>query len=174
MNKYQIARNAEIDRHSANIDHDNGALGRIFELQCASEYSRKTRVSKQGQADVYIKYGKGNVKAECKTNGGRIEALYDAKAPKFVIYRLDFVQHHKAGKHTEAYDEERHIDPVVIPTALFLAKLEEFNAIKSTNGKNPELAIQPSSKKWFEWLLDYPITYNPEWRYTEDDFEGLD
>ena len=173
MTKAESIRIANIERYARNIGTDPGAAGRIFELSCASKYSRKTAVAKQGETDLYIKFGKGSVKAECKTNGGRIEALYAPNAPRFVIYKLDFVQKHKAGKHTAAYDEERHIDPVVIPTALFLAKLEEFGAIKSTNGKNPELAIQPSSKKWFEWLLDWPIAYNPEWRYTEDDFEGL-
>ena len=172
--KYQIVREAEIARHLANADHDDGAQGRAFELSCASTYSRKTRVSKQGQADVYIKYERGTVRAECKTNGGRIESLRAEGAPRFVIYRLHFVQKHKAGKHTEAYDEVRVIDPVLIPTAVFLAALDRFHATKSTTGKNPEEAIQVSSKKFFEWLLDWPIPYNPALRYTEEDFEGLE
>lgn len=174
MNKYQSMRAAEIERHAQNIGHDSGAAGRIFEIECASAYSRKTRVSKQGEADVYIKFERGTVRAECKTNGGRISALRKPNAPRFVIYRLDFVQKHKAGKNTEAYDEERHIDPVLIPTAIFLAALDRFGATKSTNGKNPEEAIQPSSKKFFEWLLDWPIPYDPALRYTADDFEGLE
>ena len=173
-NKYQTVRACEIARHAANIGHDDGAAGRIFELSCASTYSRKTRVSKQGQADVFIKYERGNYAAECKTNGGRIANLRKRNAPKFVIYRLDFVQKHKAGKNTEAYDEERHIDPVLIPTAVFLAALDRFGATKSTNGKHPEEAIQPSSKKFFEWLLDWPIPFDPSLTYTADDFEGLE
>lgn len=174
MNKYQAIRAAEIERHTANANRDDGAMGRVFELECASAYSRKTRVSKQGQADLYIKYGRGTVKAECKTNGGRIESLRQPDAPRFVVYRMHFVQKHKAGKHTEAYDEVREIDPVLIPTAVFLAALDRFGATKSTNGKNPEEAIQVSSKKFFEWLLDWPIPYEPNLRYTEDDFEGLE
>lgn len=172
--KYQTMREAEIARHTANADHDCGWWGRVKELEMASEYSRKTRVSKQGQADVYIKYGRGTVKAEVKTNGGRIESLRSASAPRFVIYTMRFVQKHKAGKHTEAYDEVREIDPVLIPTAVFLAALDRFHATKSTNGKNPEEAIQVSSKKFFEWLLDWPIPFSPDLRYTEDDFEGLE
>ena len=172
-NKYQTVRACEIARHAANIGHDDGAAGRIFELSCASTYSRKTRVSKQGQADVFIKYERGHVAAECKTNGGRIGSLRKSNAPRFVIYRLDFVQKHKAGKNTEAYDEERHIDPVLIPTAIFLAALDRFGATKSTNGKHPEEAIQPSSKKFFEWLLDWPIPVEPSLTYTADDSEGL-
>lgn len=174
MNKYQTMRAAEIERHAANIGHDSGAAGRIFEIECASAYSHKTRVSKQGEADVYIKFERGTTRAECKTNGGRISALRKPNAPRFVIYRLDFVQKHKAGKNTEAYDEERHIDPVLIPTEIFLAALDRFGATKSTNGKFPEEAIQPSSKKFFEWLLDWPIPYDPALRYTADDFEGLE
>lgn len=172
--KYEKAREKEIARHTANIGYDNGAQGRIFELQCASKYSRKTRVSKQGETDIYIKYGKGTVKAECKTNGGRIESLRKPNAPKFVIYKLDFVQKHKASKKREEWEEVRHIDPVVIPTKTFLNALDRFKATKSTNGRNPEEAIQVSSKKLYEWLLDWVIPFDPQLRYTEDDFEGLE
>ena len=174
MNKYQAMRAEEVLRHTMNRANDQGADGRIFELTCASENSRKVRVSKQGEADVYINLGRGHVKAECKTNGGRIESLRKPGAPRFVIYRLRFVQKHKAGKNTEAWEELREIDPVLIPTEVFLAALDRFGATKSTNGKNPEEAIQVSSKKFFEWLLDWPIPYTPGTVYTEDDFEGLE
>ena len=174
MTIYEKKRIAEIERHAENIGHDDGANGRIFELSCASAGSHKVRVSKQGQADVFIHYGKGHVSAECKTNGGRISALRKPGAPRFVIYKLDFVQKHKASKSGPAWDEERHIDPVLIPTAVFLAALDRFGATKSTNGNNPEEAIQVSSKKFFEWLLDWPIPYEPGLHYTAEDFEGLE
>lgn len=173
MTKTEKIRLAEIARHTANSEHDCGAMGRVFELQCARPNSRKTRVSKQGQADTFVRYGNGFVKAECKTNGGRIESLYASNAPRFVIYRLDFTQKHKASKSRPAWEERRTIDPVIIPTALFLATLERFGAIKNTNGKNPELAIQVSSKKWFEWLEQYPVEFHTDWDYMEEDFEGL-
>lgn len=174
MTKFETIRNSEIARHSANADHDNGAMGRVFELKCASEYSRKTRVSVQGKADVFIKYERGNYAAECKTNGGRIANLRKRNAPKFVIYQLDFVQKHKASKSRGAWEEIRHVDAVLVPTEIFLAALDRFGATKSTNGKNPEEAIQPSSKKFYEWLLDWPIPYTPGLHYTADDFEGLE
>ena len=174
MTTYEKKRIAEIERHSANIGHDCGAKGRIFELECASAGSRKTRVSKQGQADIYVHFENGNYSAECKINGGRIESLKKAKAPKFVIYRLDFIQKHKASKNRPAWNEVRHVNPVLIPTEIFLNALVRFNAIKSTNGNNPELAIQVSSKKFYEWLLDWPIPYEPGLHYTADDFEGLE
>ena len=173
MTKYEKIRLTEIERHTANRVNDNGAMGRAFELTCARANSRKVRVSKQGEADVYIKFGKGFVKAECKTNGGRIEALYANGAPRFVIYQLDFTQKHKAGKSKPAWEENRHVEPVIIPTHIFLGVLENLGAIKSTNGKNPELAIQVSSKKWYEWLEQWPVEFHPDWDYTEEDFEGL-
>lgn len=171
---YARKRDAEIARHTLNIGHDDGAAGRVFELECASRGSHKTRVSIQGKADVYIHFGKGYVAAECKTNGGRIESLRKPNAPRFVIYRLRFVQKHKATKTAPAWDELREIDPVLIPTEIFLAALDRFGATKSTNGANPEEAIQPSSKKFFEWLLDWPIPYEPGLTYTAEDFEGLE
>lgn len=170
---YEKIRQAEIERHSNNLT-DSGRFGRIFELECASRYSRKVRVSKQGQADVYIKYERGTYKAECKTNGGRISALREPNAPKFVIYRLDFTQKHKASKSKPAWDEIRHVDPVLVPTEIFLAALDRFGATKSTNGDHPEEAIQVSSKKFYEWLLDWPIPFDPSLHYTADDFDGLE
>ena len=52
MTKNEKIRLAEIERHTANRAHDNGAMGRAFELSCARVRSGKTRVSKQGEADV--------------------------------------------------------------------------------------------------------------------------
>ena len=173
MNKYQIRRATKAAFYAKNAANDDGAQGRIFELSCAAPHSRKTCVSKQGQADVFITCDGGHYAAECKTNGGRIGSLLTDKAPKFVIYKMDFVQKHKAGKTTAAYDERREIDPVLIPTPVFIAALRRFNAIKSTNGDHPEPAIQVSSKKFFEWLLDWPIPFAPGTKYTFEDFEGL-
>ena len=97
-----------------------------------------------------------------------------ANAPRYVVYSMRFVQKHKAGKHTEAWDDLREIEPVVIPTAVFLAALDRFGATKSTSGPLPEEAIQVSNKRFFEWLLDWPIPFDPDLVYTEEDFEGLE
>lgn len=173
MNRYEKARQAEIKRHLANRGHDDGAIGRAFELTCHTEHSHKMRVSSQGKADTFIKYGRGVVAAECKINGGRIESLRKGKV-KFVIYAMNFTQKHGATKKRDAWEEQRIIDPVLIPTNIFLAALDRFGATKNTNGRNPEEAIQVSSKKLYEWLLEWPIPYEPDSRYTEDDFEGLE
>lgn len=171
MNNLEI-RTAEIERISESVS--DGANGRIFELECASIHSRKVRVSGQNEPDVHIKYERGARPAECKTNGGRIGSLYAKDAPAFVIYRLDWVQHRKPTKaKPNGFCVSVYVEPKIIPTALFLAKLAEFGAIKSTNGTNPEPAIQVSSKKWHEWLASYPVNYDSARRYTASDFENL-
>ena len=160
------------ETRSANIDHElensanPGHKGRAFELTCARPGSRKTTVSKQGQVDVYVKVmvnGKAKyMPAECKVNGGRVNDLLDGSNKSvFVIYRLDFIQKFKASKTAPAREEVRHIPPVIIPTALFVAMLTECNAIKAVNhgGVQDGIAIQPSSKRMYERLTAYVDNY---------------
>ena len=180
MNKALNERNANMTRHLMN-NADDGRFGRAFELTCARLNSHKTCVSKQGQVDVSVKFidGNGKVKyvpCEAKTNGGRVDELLNGSKAKYVIYRLDFVQKHKASKTREAWDEVRTVEPVIIPKALFLAKLKEFNAIKviNRNGEFDGYGIQASSKKWYEWLADYPVKFDNENAYEEWEFEGLE
>lgn len=176
--KLATARAAEMRRHLSNAGHDSGAFGRIAELASHTDKSRKVKVATQGKADTAIKLETGGkvryVAAEVKTNGGRIASLLSKGAPAYVVYSMDFVQKHKASKSKAAWDETRHVDPVVIPTAVFLDMLRACNAIKSTNGNNPEPAIQVSSKRLYEMLLDWPIPYEPDTVYTPDDFDGLE
>ena len=160
---------------------DPGRMGRAFEILCARENSRKTAVAKQNETDVYVKFSiNGKIRyipAECKTTGGRIGSLLDGtNKARFVIYSLDFIQKHKASKTRPEWEEHRHIDPVIIPTDVFIAKLKELNAIKAMR-RDGELdgdyAIQPSNKRWFEWLSEWPVEFNREWTYEKCDFEGL-
>jgi hypothetical protein len=65
----------------------------------------------------------------------------------------------------------RVIEPIVMRTEKFLAILEECHATKSTNGKNPEVAIQASSKVLYMALSNYTLAYSATTRYTADDFE---
>lgn len=172
MNRYEKARLDNMERIAKQVNN-SGRLGQMFELYCRAPQSKKTTVAKQGEVDLYVKYEKGVAKAEAKTNGGRIESLRNSKV-KFVIYTMDFTQKHKAGKTKPAREERRIINPVIIPTAIFLSALDRFHATKSTNGRNPEEAIQVSSKKFYEWLKEWPVAYDKNTRYTKDDFEGLE
>ena len=181
MNKALNARNANKARYLRN-SADDGRHGRAFELTCARRNSRKACVSKQGQVDVYVKFNNENGKAyyvpcEAKTNGGRIDELLNGSRAQYVVYDLHFIQKHKASKKHDTYEEHRNLEqPVIIPKALFLAKLKEFNAIKviNRNGEFDGYGIQVSSKKWYEWLADYPVKFDNENAYEEWEFEGLE
>ena len=163
-----------------------GAMGRAFELSCARAGSRKTCVSKQGKTDVSVKVvvnGKARyMPAECKTNGGRVDDLLNgSNKSAFVIYRLTFVQKHKASKKAEAWEEIRSVPAVIVPTALFLQMLTECNAVKAVahGGVQDGIAIQPSSKRMFERLTAYTenfpdMVFNPETTYEDWMFEGLE
>ena len=179
--KAKEIREALIEQYASNPD-DPGRNGRIKELEWARDKSRKARVSKQGEIDIHVKFINENGKAyyvpcEAKTNGGRVDELLNGSKAKYVIYDLHFVQKHKATKKHDAYNEYRDLEqPVIIPTALFLAKLNEFGIIKAINkkGKFDGYGIQASSKKWFEWLSDYPVKFDNENAYETWEFEGLE
>ena len=125
---------------------------------------------------MHILYNGKYVAAECKTNGGRVDDLLSGEnKSRFVIYRLEFTQKHKATKTHGAWDEVRTVSPVIIPTALFLQMLVECNALKEVrhNGVVDGIAIQPSSKKMFERLSAWPVEFHNDWEYEASDFEGL-
>jgi hypothetical protein len=176
-------RTAYIEKLNPNND---GYKGIIFELSCTRAGSRKTCVSKQGQVDVSVKVmvnGKARyIPAECKTNGGRVNDLLDgSNKSRFVIYKLDFTQKHKATKKADAWEEVRSIPAVIVPTALFLQMLTECNAIKAIahGGVQDGIAIQPSSKRMYERLTAYienfpDMVFSPETTYEDWMFEGLE
>lgn len=174
LTKEDAVRALDSARYNPAID--SGYFGRITENQYARPKSRKKCVSSAGQADVHIKYNGRYVPAEVKTNGGRVDSLLDgSNKSKFVIYVMEYVQRHKAGKKTEAWEERRSIGPLIIPTALFLNCLQEVNAIKTVNkhGEYDGLGIQVSSKKLYQRLLQWPVEYDRTRDYTSADFEGL-
>ena len=186
MKKFEQIRNektAEILRNTA----DSGRFGRAFELSCARVYSSKTCVSKQGQNDIAVKMEvNGKIRyipAECKTNGGRIDDLLNGKNKSpFVIYRLQFVQKHKATKTAPEWEENRSVPAVIVPTELFLQMIRDCNALKAIchKGIQDGIGIQPSSKKMYERLTAYIenygdcVLFDRERTYADFDFEGLE
>ena len=185
VSKYTALRKAAIENELSNTAND-GRYGRAFELACARSASRKTAVSKQGKADVSVRVvANGKVRyfpAECKTNGGRVDDLLNgSNKSRFVIYKLDFTQKHKATKKAEAWEEIRSTPALLIPTALFTAMLIDCNAIKQVahGGVVDGIAIQPSSKRMFERLITYAENYpdmefSPQADYEDWMFEGLE
>lgn len=166
--------------------NNDGYKGIVFEMSCARKKSRKTCVSKQGQVDVSVKVivnGKARyMPAECKINGGRVETLLNgSNKSRFVIYKLDFTQKHKATKKADAWDEVRSVPALLIPTELFTAMLIDCNAIKEIRhgGEVDGIGIQPSSKRMFERLTAYAenfpdMVFSPETDYEDWMFEGLE
>lgn len=157
----------------------DGCMGCVAEMLTATTHSIKTTISDTGRIDCYIKYKSASgyvvpVSAERKINGGRIKSLEteftkaEEMGGKFVVYSLDICNSATSNK-------RRFVPAVVIPRKLFIEKLIEFGIIKAIN-KGHELngfGIQASSKVWFDWLTDYPIVYDRNAVYSDDDFEGL-
>lgn len=161
--KAEKARKANAIRHFENADNDSGAYGRIREILSKSPHSEQVNFAKQGKADCFVWVDGKRYTAECKTNGGRIGSLYGKKAPKFVVYSMDICN---AG----TSNIRREIKQVVMKTEVFLAILEECGAVKNTNGKQPEPAIQVTSKKLFIALEGYTLRYDPNKRYLGTEF----
>lgn len=184
--KLEGERQATISRLLSNTS-DDGRHGRAFEVSCARVLSNKTSVSAQGRVDVSIKMTvNGSVKyvsAECKTNGGRVDDLLNgSNKAKFVIYRLSFVQKHKATAKKPAHNEIREIPAIIIPTEMFLSMLKQCNALKSIahGGVVDGTAIQPSSKKMFLRLQEYidnyggSVLFDRNACYDMAEFDGLE
>jgi hypothetical protein len=120
--------------------------------------------------------------AECKVNGGRVETLLNGSNKSvFVIYELNFTQKHKATKKADAWEENRSVPALLIPTELFITMLIETNAIKEIRhgGEVDGIGIQPSSKRMFERLTAYAenfpdMVFSPETDYEDWMFEGLE
>lgn len=179
LEKLNAQRSANCARIRANAN-DSGAEGKVFEIECARPLSGKVNVSAQNRTDVHILLDGKYVPAECKTNGGRVDDLLNGtNKAKYVIYRLNFTQKHKASKKHPAFEENRVIEPVIIPTSLFLNMLCECNALKTVahDGVVDGIAIQPSSKKMYERLAAYIKNYSLKFDNTADYeswmFEGV-
>ena len=161
--KVEKLRKANAIRHFENADNDSGAYGRIREILSKSAHSKQVNFAKQGKADCFVWVDGKRYTAECKTNGGRIGSLYSKNAPQFVVYSMDICN---AG----TSNIRREIKQVVMKTTMFIAILEDCGAVKNTNGKQPEPAIQVTSKKLFEALERYTLRYDPNRRNSEMDF----
>jgi hypothetical protein len=157
-----------------------GCMGCIAEMLSATSGSKKATVSNSGRADCHIKYRTASgavvpVQCERKTNGGRIETFETefSKAEhiegKFVIYSMDICN-------STTSNLRRYVPAVVIPRKLFIEKLKEFKAIKamSHNGEVDGYGIQVSKKALYLWLSDWPIVYDRNAVYSDEDFEGLE
>lgn len=158
----------------------DGCMGCVAEMLTATRHSKKMYISNSGRIDCRVNYRAASgvvvpVAAERKYNGGRIRTFEtefsaaEKMAGRYVVYSMDVCNAATSYK-------RRFVPAVVIPRKLFLEKLEQFNAIKKVNrhGELEGFAIQVSSKKLFDWLLDWPIVFDRNAVYSDDDFEGLE
>lgn len=158
----------------------DGCMGCVAEMLTATTGSKKETISNAGRFDCYIKFCTADgriipVPVERKTNGGRVETFEtefskaEKMAGRYVVYSLDICNSGTNGM-------RRFVPAVVIPRKLFIEKLREFNAIKAMRhgGEIDGFGIQATSKKFYLWLADWPIVYDRNAVYTDDDFEGLE
>ena len=157
-------------------ERDDGRWGKAFEVLNVSATSHKVNVAAQGKTDGYFYYNGKRVAVEYKTNGGRVGSLYRLAKPEnaFIVYSMDF-----ETRQTYKKDGKKHytVAPIVLKVSDFLAILEHCGATKVIGhaGKgDDEIAIQGDSAKLAKCLADYPITYDPDYHYTTEDFEDLD
>lgn len=153
---------------------DNGAAGRVWELENACDNSIKCGVSKGEQADDYVWVNqqdgtKKRYEREDKTNGGRVDEMMrkvERGRYYYVAYKLSICNKNTGYK-------VRECEPILCPVDVFLAALEECGALKVQNGKDGQpngIAIQVSKKSWFEWVDNYPVKWQRNTVYNWFDF----
>ena len=174
--KWELYRLAEARRIIAN-ERDDGRYGRLFELLFVGDTSHKTKVAKQGKVDGYFWLNGKRHKVEYKTNGGRIGSLLRKISPdtEYIIYIMDFTTRTYAKKDGSIGGGKHYTSAACIFTvADFLKLLDHLNATKVlTKDGIKEPAVQGDSAKLCKALWDYPIEFNPDNRYTSEDFEEL-
>lgn len=159
------------DEHPEN----SGYCGCLAELNTRlSTKKNGGKVANAKQNDTSIRFERDGkivyIDGESKINGGRVDSLIDGtNKSKYVIYGMYLCNSTTKGK-------LRLVVPVIIPTELFISKLQEFGALKYMRHKGiiDGIGIQPSNKAWYEWLCDYPMVYDKTLTWHEDDFEGLE
>lgn len=162
---------------------DSGIYGKVFELSLHRSESTITKVhSVKYSYDFYIKMSDGKLlKAESKTNGGRIGwidnmPIHERKA-KAIIYNLAYVK--PAGKRPrkDGTFAESEIRYITVCTTIydFVKILESTKATKviGHNDSDRELAIQCDSKKLYNELLNHKdIKFDRNKAYTKEELYG--
>ena len=159
---------------------DSGRWGKAFEVLNVSDTAHKVNVAAQGKVDGYF-YLDGNRKAvEYKTNGGRISSLYRMTKPEnaYIVYSMDFETRQTFRKDGTPRPTKHYVvAPIILKVSDFLAILEHCNATKVIGHKgkgDDEVAIQGDSAKLAKCLAEYPVTFDPNYRYESSDFEELE
>lgn len=136
-----------------------GGEGGASEILSRLPRSNKMTVARQDKVDCYFYLNGKRTACERKTNGGRVNGIKE----RFVAYSITL--HNSTGSKV--------ISPRIIRTDIFLAKLEEFNAIKAIrhNGEIDGYGVQVSNRKLWAWLEEQ-VEFHREWNYYTEDFEA--
>lgn len=154
----------------------DGIFGAITELFCCSERSNKMKIATQNKNDSNVRFAnyKGVVRSvpvEVKTGGGRIQSM----TGKYIVYTYCYRQKRNPDKtHETDWYIEKEVDPIIVPLKMFVNFLYAHNAVKCTNGKQPEMAIQPSNKALYDACKAWAVKYDRTKVYKESDFYGLE
>lgn len=160
-------------------ENDCGRYGKAFEMLNVSDTAHKTYVAAQGKTDGYFYLDGSRKPVEYKTNGGRIGSLYRLTKPEnaYIVYTMDFETRQTFRKDgTPRPTKHYQVAPIILKVSDFLAILEHCNATKvigHADKGDDEIAVQGDSAKLAKCLADYPITFDPNYRYTSEDFEDL-
>lgn len=177
--KAEIARFENVTAVLSN-SNDDGRIGKAFEMLNVADTSRKAYVAAQGKIDGYFYLDGKRKPVEYKTNGGRIGSLYKMTKPEsaYIIYSMDFETRQTYRKDgTPRPTKHYTVAPVILKVSDFLAILEHCGATKVIEHKgkgDKEIAVQGDSAKLAKCLADYPITFDPNTKYTTEDFEDLE
>ena len=151
---------------------DNGAGGKIAELEETREGSEKYKVSSAGCIDNYVTIdGKAHA-IEIKTNSGRIgnilRALEHGK-DGYIVYGYSVQNANTKGELWE-------VPKKIFTFSAFVALLESVGAIRINQGhanKNfvdCEPSIQASTKKFYNAIKNSPaLEYDKNRKYTSDE-----
>lgn len=177
--KAEIARLANVEAilaNKADLARDNKA----FEVLNVSDSARKEDLAPQGATDGYFYYEDKRVAVEYKSNGGRIESLYRLRKPEhaFIVYTMDFETRQTFRKDGTPRPTKHYVvEPIILKVSDFLKVLEHCNAVKVLEHKGKgdrERAVQGDSVKLAKVLAEYPVTFDPNAKYTAADFEDIE
>ena len=167
----------DVQRLKDGAPTDCGLYGKVDELLNHDSFSTcyKPRSTKYHDIDPWINGER--VKAENKTNGGRIEKLYRMKDKhnRFIVYTIDYIVPIRLKKDgSTSGGEYRHVSKIM-RVDTFLNLIESVNAIKviKHNGydiNDAERAVQGDSKKLYKALKNGGYTdFNPNRNYLDNE-----
>ena len=167
----------DVQRLKDNQPTDCGLYGKVDELLNHDSFSTcyKPRSNKYHDLDPWINGER--VKAENKTNGGRIEKLYRMKDKhnRFIVYTIDYIVPIRTKKDGSlSGGGYRHICKIM-RVDTFLNLLESVNAIKvikhsGYDVNDAERAVQGDSKKLYTALKTGGYTdFDPNKNYLDNE-----